>query len=325
MTGKARLRVTAAGSLVSWQDRGRFGHARFGVSPSGPVDRQALSGALAAAQLAEDAPAIEIAGGGLSLLGEGSALGFALAGPLAALLDGVRLDPWCTGTILPGSRLDLRLEGGNWGYLALAGNPCVQRWLGSASTHAASGLGGGRLQSGDVIPVTNCRALDPGPLPLPPEAAPIATVRVVPGPQERHFPPDALAQLTNATWRPTAAFDRMGLRLSGPAIPPLSRSMPSEPIVRGALQVDGAGDLTLLLADHQTTGGYPRLATVIGQDADRLAQLPPGTPFHFEAVSPEAALALARAHAAGRARWLEALRCRQPLAERLLATNLVTA
>jgi allophanate hydrolase len=100
--------------------------------------------------------------------------------------------------------------------------------------------------------------------------------------------------------------------------------MMSEPAVRGALQVNGTGQLTLLLADHQTTGGYPKIATLLGADGDRVAQLRPGAPLRFAAMTQAEAVAAARREYAAASVYLAALaQGREPLATRLSRMNLV--
>jgi allophanate hydrolase len=265
-----RLLVEQAGPLVTIQDAGRRGLMRFGVPHSGPVDRLAFAAAHAVLGNPPGAPAIELSPGGLTLLCRSGEVDFALTGgDFAAELDGVALGAWTVGRLLPGTRLRVRPgAAGNWAYLAFAGRLDTRHWLGSAATHALAGLGGGALVAGQELTVEPAtREVTPRPIPPPPAAPPSA--RIVIGPQDRFFPPPALAALTCAEFRASARLDRMGLQLEGPALIPTALDMVSEPAVRGALQVNGTGGLSLLLADHQTTGGYPKIAVLIGADADR--------------------------------------------------------
>jgi allophanate hydrolase len=134
-----------------------------------------------------------------------------------------------------------------------------------------------------------------GELPCPVWARPRHEMRVVMGPQERFFAAEARAAFLGGVYRVTDAGDRMGVRLRGPLIRPEGAlGIPSEPILRGAVQVAGDGVATVLMADHQTTGGYPKIATVIGADLDGFAQLRPRDAVVFRAVSPEAAVGAAR-------------------------------
>ena len=120
-------------------------------------------------------------------------------------------------------------------------------------------------------------------------------VRLVVGPQERYFALDSLDNLVSRPYRLSNDFDRMGVRLEGTKLSIGSAlDMPSEGILRGAVQVPGSGDPIVLLADHQTTGGYPKIATVISADLDRFVQLRPGQIVQFRAVTAEQAVASLR-------------------------------
>jgi allophanate hydrolase len=305
------------------QDAGRRGYMRFGVTRAGAVDRQAHALACAAAGLAPGSPAIELSLGGASFLCRDSPLGFALAGGgFTASIDGLPVGGPVAHNLLPGQRLAIRETGaGNWAVLALAGALSVPRWLGSSATHSASGLGGGMLQAGAMLAVEAPRRIVAGPLG---EMAPVrGAARILAGPQERFFAPDALEALCGGAFQATASFDRMGRQLDGPALVPTRLDMPSEPTMRGALQADGTGRLTLLLADHQTTGGYPRLAAVIDPDIDALAQLPVGAPIRFRLVDRAEALAAGVAAAAGLEAAVRAARERLDPLERLFHLNLI--
>lgn len=298
----ARLRILAAGPLVTVQDRGRPGHLRHGVPASGPMDRGAWALANAALGNPVGAAGIEVSLGGLTLECLDAPVGFAVAGGGFAVEAGAhRPGSWTVLGLSPGERLAIRPgPWGTWTCLAVAGALEAGEWLGSRATHAPSGLGGGRLAAGDCLRVAAPR---PGPaapltIPCPVWARPRALIRCVLGPQDHHFAPDVIETFTTATFRATGAFDRMGLRLAGPPLPPRNAlSLPSGPVLRGSVQVNGAGIATVLMADHQTTGGYPRIATVIDTDLDALAQSRPGDALRFATVTPEAATAAARLRA----------------------------
>jgi allophanate hydrolase len=321
-----RLHVEAAGPLTTVQDGGRRGYMRFGVGASGAIDRFAMAAANVAVGNHADAALLETSGGGVTLRCEGSSIGFALCGgDAAATVDDRSLGNWVAGMLLPGERLRVSTgKLGNWACLAVAGRLDTPTWLGSQATHALSGLGGGIVRAGDVLVVRDPRMVERlGPVSI--EAKPpIETVRIVPGPQERFFAADAIARLTSTEFIATAEFDRMGRRLEGPRLHPLAIDMPSEPAVRGALQIDGDGRTTILLADHQTTGGYPKIAVVIDPDIDRLAQLPPGRRFGFEVVSLARAIAISREGAADARDRLRRIATRMTFEERLRSASLVS-
>ena len=323
----ARLLVEQAGPITTIQEGGRTGYMRYGVPHSGPIDRLAFAAAHAALGNPPGSALVELSLGGISLICEEGQVDFALCGAdFSAELDGVRLGPWSVASLGPGSRLRVR-EGaaGNWAYLAFAGQLNAEKWLESRATHLLAALGGGLVQPGRQLTIDPARSSGGArPLPPPPDAAPIARAAIVPGPQERYFGPDAINNLAAGTYSASARFDRMGRLLDGAPLVPTKLDMISEPAVRGSLQVDGEGRLTILLADHQTTGGYPKIATAAGAHVDRIAQLAPGASLEFDLISVEAAAALWREHAERTNAYLNELQ--KPPGEigtRLLSANLI--
>lgn len=285
---------------------------RFGVPGSGPMDRGAFTVAQAALGNRPEAALIEVSLGGLVLECLEGNVSFALAGgAFAATLGDARLAPWTVAALRAGQRLTLRAgDWGSWACLAFAGKLAVPRWLGSAATHAPSGLGGGVLRTGDRLEITQAERREDreGDLPIPGWAMPGPDPRVVIGPQDRFFAPETLALLTTGDFMVTGSGDRQGLRLSGPSLPVAAAlDMPSEAALRGSVQVAGDGVATVLLADHQTTGGYPKIATILDCDLDRFVQLRAGDRLRFHAVPPEAAIGLAREDDSERAAYVRKL------------------
>ena len=168
-------------------------------------------------------------------------------------------------------------------------------------------------RAGPCAPVMCCRWPQPAPgpnlhLPQPP-AWNDGPIRAVPGPQADHFDAAALAAFTTTAWRLTADADRMGVRLDGPALQHAgAREIVSDATVPGSVQVPGNGLPIVLLADAQTAGGYPKIATVVSADLPRVAQLRPGATLHFQFVDVAAAEALARAAEAETRALLASLR-----------------
>jgi allophanate hydrolase len=319
----ARLRIEAAGPLTTVQDAGRRGAMRFGVPRSGPIDRLAFAAALTAAQ-AGDGSAIELSLGGLTLTCLEGEIGFALCGSdFTAEMDGRALGGWCRATLCAGGCLRVRHGSGNWGYLAFSGATTAQTWLGSRSTHALSGLGGGMVRAGDVLEYHGAIVLPNAALELPAQAAPDTPFGIVIGPQDRFFAAEAIGRLCTEPFIATGTFDRMGRALEGQRLVPHRLDMPSEPAACGCLQIAGDGRMTVLLADHQTTGGYPKVATVIGADLDRLAQLPAGTAFRFEPLCADEAARRWQIHVDTNAALLRRLVPADNLVERLHEANLV--
>jgi biotin-dependent carboxylase-like uncharacterized protein len=291
----AQLTVTHAGPQVSIQDQGRSGLLRFGVPASGPMDGFAYQIANAALGNTTNTPAIEISLGGLTLRCTEGPVSFAVAGGgfLIAIND-QPLASWCVNTLHAGQTLTIRPgRWGSWCYLAFAGQLQSNRWLGSAATHGLSGLGGGRLLTGGnlLIDHAEARPHKHATIPCPVSSRPRHNIRVVLGPQDRFFGHQTIDALLTNPFTLTDAYDRMGVRLSGPPLHPnASLDMPSEAITRGAIQVAGDGVATVLLADHQTTGGYPKIATILSADQDGFAQLRSRDAVIFQSITPQAAV-----------------------------------
>jgi len=305
---RAVLHVRRAGPHVSVQDGGRSGFLRFGVPASGAMDRAALAMANRALGNATGAPAVEVSLGGLELVVEEGLLSVAVAGGgFVVEAGGVRGGSWQVLTLREGDTLAVRRgPWGAWCVLGFAGVLRCADWLGSASTHELSGFGGGAVTAGQRLVVEKARVVDARALACPVWARPRGEVAVVVGPQDRFFAADRIGLLLGATFRLTDAYDRMGVRLRGPSLAPEGAlSIPSEPVLRGSVQVSGDGAATVLMADHQTTGGYPKIATVAGSELDALAQMRPHAALAFRAVTPAQAVGMARLRATALARVLE--------------------
>lgn len=302
---------------------------RYGVPTSGPMDRFAFAAANATLGQPWQATAIEVSLGGLSVTCASAPVTIAICGG-GFTVDhaGERCTSWTVRTLLPGDDLDISAgRWGSWCYLAVAGDIAARRWLGSTATHVRSDLGGGLVRTGDDVVIESAQVCDAreGPVEPPPMSQPLRTLRVVLGPQTECFGADAPEVLLASPYELTAAYDRMGVRLAGAQLSINDAlAIPSTPIVRGSLQVTGDGVPTLLLADHQTTGGYPKIATVIADDVDRATQLRAGDTIRFAGLDPAAAIRAARAAAVSRAQQLADLADRPGLrTRRLLSTNLI--
>jgi biotin-dependent carboxylase-like uncharacterized protein len=319
----ARLLVRAAGPGVTIQDAGRFGLSRFGVTPAGPMDPQAF---LAVTGAAESAAAIEVSLGGAVLEAVGAMLAVAVAGGnFDVRLDGKALPPACVFPLAPGARAAIRAgASGAWCYVAIGARLNIPEALGSLSTHARSGIGPRPLAPGDALTLS-----DVAPPPQAPQAldAPWlarddSPIRVMLGPQDDYFSPEAIAAFLSAEWRVGARSDRMAYSLDGPRLTHArGHDIVSDGAAMGAIQVPGSGAPFVLMADRQPTGGYPKIATVIGADLGRLAQLRPEETLRFRAVGWEEAVA-ARTAVKRRMATLSPLAA-EVSAETLLTANLI--
>ncbi|MCX7302201.1 MAG: biotin-dependent carboxyltransferase family protein [Rhodobacterales bacterium] len=307
--------VVRAGPHVTYQNGGRPGMLRFGVPASGAMDRLALAAANLAVGNPAGATVIEISAGGLVLDCVAGEVGFAVAGGGFAVTSGKeQFGSWSVARIAAGMRLTIRPgPWGSWTCLAFAGTVDAPTWLGSKSTHGPSGLGGGKLTTGAKVRVTGTRVPSESlsTIPCPVFARPRHEVRVVLGPQERFFDEETIHAFLGQAFVLTDSYDRMGVRLAGPSLKPAAvLDMPSEPILRGSVQVAGDGVASVLMADHGTTGGYPKIATILDEDLDGFARLRSRNRVGFRAVTPEEAISIRRSGDAARRAYLAGVAAR---------------
>lgn len=276
--------VLEAGLLTTVQDAGRPGRAALGVGRSGACDRAAHRLANRLVGNPEDAAVLEVTFGGLVLRADHDVL-VATAGARCPGGTAHHAPVW----LRAGEVLQLGTPtAGLRTYVALRGGVAVEPVLGSRSTDVLAGIGPAPLSAGDVLPVGSCPAsgtpgVDVAPVPDP--ASGDVTMRVLVGPRRDWFTDDAWALLTTRPYAVNQDSNRVGVRLDGE---PLRRArygeLPSEGMVRGALQVPPAGTPVLFLADHPVTGGYPVIGYVVDDDVDRCAQLRPGQQVRFTAT-----------------------------------------
>jgi len=286
-----RLLIVKTGPGATIQDQGRLGYLRFGVTTAGPMDWVSHARANLLAGNPEGAAAIEIGIGGIEVQADGGPVVLGYAGaPFAVSCRGsgypfagrVRLDA--------GDRLAVRSTAqGSWFYVSLAGGIRLPPVMGSLATSLRTGIGPPPLASGDSLEADHQPDLpdltfEPG-SPVAPQP-----VRVVLGPQDDFFSTRGLETFFEEPYGISVRSDRMGYRLEGtPVEHAQGYNIVSDAIALGAIQVPGDGMPIVLMADHQPTGGYPKLGHVIRADIGRLAQCRPGERVRFAVVSVEAA------------------------------------
>lgn len=297
-SGSPVARVREPGLLTTVQDAGRPGWRRFGVCAAGPLDAPAHAAANRAAGNAPAAAALEctVAGPTLEFV---APVRFAIAGAdLGAVLERADLGAWPVplgSPVLARPGNVLRFAGRRSGcraYIALQGGIGAALVMGSRATDLQSGFGGfaGRpLRAGDEIALGHEAAAASAQVYAPAPHATKVRVRVVLGPQADHFDARSIEQLLSESFRVGATSDRVGCRLEGE---PLRHAGPSEILsdgmVPGSIQVPPDGRPIVMLGDGPTTGGYPKIATVVSADLPLVAQLVPGEgELRFEAVSVE--------------------------------------
>jgi biotin-dependent carboxylase-like uncharacterized protein len=326
----AHLAIRAPGLGVSIQDGGRHGHRHIGVPLSGALDPVFLAAADGLLGNPADCAGLEVLLAGPLLEALDGPVRIALAGAMSArhlrIGGASRAVPaWSTLTLQPGEQLQVGSPRGV-GYIAIEGGLLTPPLLGSRSTYARAGL----VHGATTLPCHAARphtgewqndALRHGDGPI----------RVIPGPQDGHFTAAALDHFYTTPFRVTRQRDRMGLRLAGPALAhsPLGADIVSDGVTPGAIQVPADGQAILLLADCQTVGGYPKIATVIRADLPRLAHLQADDEIRFRAVDADEAAAARAALACRLADWLTRARPApaggDPETALLLAANLAGA
>ena len=277
------------------QDAGRFGHRHQGLAVSGYLDRPLADCANALAGNTPDAACIEMRGLGPTLAVCHGPLRVALAGKVVATIlrangGSQPLPAWQSATLEAHDTLKIGAVSGGTAYLAVSGGCAVPRQLGSRSTYQRAGIGGidgQALQQGDRIPCARLAQRDFRERRGEAFAHADGPIRVLLGPQAGHFTNDAIATFLDTPYTTTAEQDRMGLRLAGSALThasPAAADIVSDGVTPGAIQVPANGLPIILLADCQTVGGYPKIATVISADLARLAHQPAGSTIRFQAV-----------------------------------------
>ena len=320
--------ISFAGPLVTFQDIGRPGNMRYGVSASGPMDIVSFEAANAVLGNDTKQTAIEISLGGLILqCHEGSITLAITGGDFLIEYQGQKISSWTVLTIQKGERLSVRAgKSGSWAYLAFSGKLNVKDWLNSSSTHSTSGFGGGVLKTGQKFTLTDAsnQANRIGPI-LKPNFNTNDLIHAVLGPQDQYFMNTAIKIFSDSIFKVSDNYDRMGMQLTGPKLELKSAlSIPSEPVVKGSIQVSGDGIPTILLADHQTTGGYPKIATVISSDINRLVQFRSNQSVKFVLINSNEALQKTRKFLDMKEKYLEKLSIsRGTLEQRLMSENLI--
>lgn len=289
------LKITAPGIHTTVQDFGRLGYQHMGVPVSGALDPESLRLANLLVGNPRTMAGLEALYLGPTMEVTVDSLRIALGGFGASLdmLDpkGAGIAPWRSAVLRRGQIFRISLDGtASSCYLAIAGGFDLEPCLGSLSTYTRAGLGGFRgraLIAGDELPLALSFAADGEDVRLPkPEAFSVRRpLRITWGMQRDYFTDESLARFVTEPFSILPESDRMGYRIAGPRIEHRSGyDIVSDGIATGAIQVPGAGKPIVLLADHQTSGGYPKIATVISADLPALGRRRPGHEIRFEAI-----------------------------------------
>ena len=292
------LVVVRPGLLTTVQDLGRWGSQVIGVPVAGPMDSYSHRLANLLVGNASEAATLEVTLIGPELEFQRDAVVAVAGADFELLLDDQPVATHASLAVPTGGRLRFgRRRSGARAYVAIDGGVAVPPVLGSRATHLVSALGGveGRaLRAGDAIPL-GPRQAAPEPKRRAPGlalAVPRLRLRVLLGPQDDWFTPAAREIFLREPFRVSPTSNRMGYRLEGKALQRARDAEPiSEPVTMGAIQVPPAGDPILLMADRQTAGGYPKIATVVAADLPLAGQLGPGDLVEFRPCTRTEAMA----------------------------------
>lgn len=296
--------IENGGILTTVQDGGRFGYESFGVSSSGPMDRRSFEIANLLVGNDRSEACLEATMIGPSISFAENAVMVIVGADMSPVLNGAPVPNCRAFAVRPGDRLRLGAARiGCRAYLAFAGGVDVPLLMNSRSTMVGKGFGGyrgRRLRQGDEVrllkdvsglPNLAGRVAEPEPIPSGERA-----LRVILGPQDDRFTEEGIATFLSSRYTIGADFDRQGYRLEGPKIRHVTDgNIISDGIVFGSVQVPTSGDPIVMMAEHQTVGGYAKIATVITVDLPVLGQCKAGDAVRFVRTSVEEAERLAEA------------------------------
>jgi len=288
------IHIDAAGLRATIQDRGRFDHLREGVPPSGPADPAAFAAAQALVGNELGAAAIEIVGGAFAFRCDDARV-IAVTGRDVALRGRDLVPGWTAAFARPGEAFTvLGGERSRFTYLAVSGGIATETILGSRSAYLPAGIGHA-LRPGEALPLGAGRldADRAGRSALSPDYD-TGQIRAITGPHAQRFTDEADSLFFRSEFRVEPASDRMGTRLSGSRIAAREGEILTCGVVAGAVQIPSGGAPIILLAEHQATGGYPVIATVISADLGLVAQRLPGERLRFARVDRDLAVAALR-------------------------------
>jgi len=286
------VNIISPGILALLQDAGRFGKHQIGLTNGGPMDPLAFHWANRLCENPAGATVIEVSVGGLKLEAQ-QALRLAVTGGEMPLeINGVPAERWQTHCLKAGDRLELGYsQRGCRAYIAVSGGGFdVADDFGSTATVVREGIGGlngSALKAGDELACytdldAQCWRV---PAAEQPSYSKQVTLRVIPGYQQHSFSRIQQRLFFHNSFAVSDRCDRMGYRLTGPAVSSSIEGILSEGICLGAIQVPADGQPIVLMNDRQTIGGYPKIGSVLSLDLAKLAQLLPGDKVSFTPIT----------------------------------------
>lgn len=292
------IKIIKAGILTTIQDMGRYGYQETGMAVSGVMDTRSTSIANILVGNDENEGVIEVTMMGPTIEFTADNIIAVTGGDLSAKLDGTDFPRYQAVLVKAGQTLSFMApKAGSRAYIAFAGGLDVPVVMGSKSTNLKSkigGLDGRKLENGDEIgftaPKTSLPNMEKRKVAVPDFSAKEHELRVVLGPQDDYFPQSSIDVFFNNEYTISNEYDRMGCRMQGPVIKhKIGGDIITDGISFGAVQVPSHGNPIVMMADHQTTGGYTKIGNVISVDLPILAQCMPGHKIRFKSVAIEVA------------------------------------
>lgn len=285
------MHVVHPGALSLLQDSGRTGQHRLGLTNGGPMDAAAYSYCNRLLSNPTDATVIEISIGGLVVEAQVDTFICLTGAPMTLTINDEERPPWRVLPVSAGDRIAVGFASrGCRTYLGVADGFDIAPQFGSTATvprESIGGLNGGPLQQGDSLPCAPVHTRQQLYLPEAhrPRYQNSLTVRVIPGYQQRWFNRIEQRRFFGGAYTVSERCDRMGYRLEGSPVTCAARTLFSEGICHGAIQIPPDGQPIVLLNDRQTIGGYPKIGSALSLDTWRLAQLTAGATVHFAPIS----------------------------------------
>ncbi len=287
--------VIKAGVMTLIQDSGRFGYQDQGLTTGGPMDEYAARWSNALVGNEQNAALLEVTVGNLVLQATGDTVIAVTGADMPITVNGIAVGSWRTTVVKAGDEIALGwARSGQRSYLAVAGGIQVTPEFGSVATvvrEKVGGMSGERLAVGDQVPF---KPLSPKQSMRPLQATPAAAIpnyhqsiqiRVIVGSQFEQFSVDDQQRFFQSSYKLTPESDRMGFRLSGPALQSSRPNLLSEGIAFGAIQIPPDGQPIIMMKDRQTLGGYPKMGAVFPLDAFRISQMKAGALIRFAPIS----------------------------------------
>lgn len=284
------ITILKSGVQTTIQDIGRYGYSHFGISSSGAADLFSFR----LGNIIVGNPE-ELAGIEMTLLGGdfkfNSDAVIAITGsPFNLSLDSQEISYNQSIYVKKNQILSVGItKGGARSYLLVKGGIKTENYLNSKTTHVMSGMGGfmGRpLKKGDILEIDKNNKINITNIPNNLDEINTSKIRINKGLQSSYFSDSTWAAFTSKMFTVSEVFSRMGIRLKGnPIHSSKGNEILTEGIPLGAIQVPGGGEPIISFVEHQTTGGYPKIANVISADLCKVGQLKPGDKFQFELIS----------------------------------------